>query len=261
MLSAVIIARNEAANIERAIRSVHGVVTEVVVVDSGSTDGTQALAKDLGARVLETEWKGYGPTKNWGAAQATNPWILSLDADEELSEHLRTTIGRLSLDKLVVSSAAPFAPRQVYGFRRLTKFCGKWIHNGAWSRDVVWRIYHRDHTQWSTRAVHETLEIGEETQELLLAGELKHYSFPSLSHYQKKHDSYAQLGAEALFEQGKRATSEKKYLAPLWRAFKGYVLQGGWRDGAAGWQIAKLDYQHVKDKYRRLSALTEAAKK
>ncbi len=260
MLSAVIIARNEADNIERVINSLLGVVSEVVIIDSGSTDGTQQLAHALGARVIETEWRGYGPTKNWGAMQATNPWILSLDADEELSDHLRRTIGRLDLDKLAITASGAVPPRQVYGFKRLTKFCGKWIHHGAWSRDVVWRIYHRDHARWSERPVHETLETIGETQELQLAGELKHYSFPSLTHYHKKHDSYAQLGAEALLEQGKKATWEKQYLAPIWRAFKGYVVQGGWRDGAAGWQIAKLDYQHVKDKYSRLKALSDRVK-
>ena len=260
MLSAVIIAKNEADNIERVISSLHGVVSEVIVVDSGSTDGTQALSKALGARVIETKWQGYGQTKNWGAAQATNPWILSLDADEELSDHLKRTIGRLDLDKLNGAVAERTTPSQVYGFKRLTQFCGNWIHHGAWSRDVVWRIYHRDHTRWSERPVHETLEIPPRSQALQLAGELKHYSFPSLSHYLKKHDSYAQLGAEALLEQGKKATWEKRFLAPVWRALKGYVLQGGWRDGAAGWQIAKLDYEHVKDKYRRLKALTAKKK-
>jgi len=255
MLSAVIIARNEADNIERVIKSVTGIVAEVVVVDSGSTDGTQVLAANLGAIVFETAWKGYGATKNWGAQQATNPWILSLDADEELSDHLRQTIGRLSLDDLSDSPKGAATNQHVYGFKRLTKFCGKWIHHGAWSRDVVWRIYHRDHARWSTRLVHETLESGQHAMQLELSGELKHYSFPSLAHYRKKHDSYAQLGAETLFEQGKKATWVKRNLAPFWRLFKGYILQGGWRDGLAGWQIAKLDYQHVWDKYQRLRAL------
>jgi len=250
MLSAVIIARNEAANIERVIKSVLGVVTEVLVIDSGSTDGTQAIAKELGAQVIETEWQGFGATKNWGAQQAEHAWILSLDADEELSSQLRTTIGRLSFDEL--------SPKHVYGFKRVTKFCGKWIHHGAWSRDVVWRIYHRERSVWSTRPVHETLKHASGTEQLELVGELKHYSFPSLTHYHSKHDNYAQLGAEALFEQGKKATLTKLYLAPVWRAFKGYIFQGGWRDGAAGWQIAKLDYLHVKDKYRRLNYLEKA---
>lgn len=250
MLSAVIIARNEAANIERVINSVLGVVSEVIVIDSGSTDGTQTLAKGLGARVLETEWLGYGATKNWGAQQANNSWILSLDADEELSDQLRTTIGRLSLDEL--------SPKHIYGFKRLTKFCGKWIHHGAWSRDVVWRIYHRDFGTWSSRPVHETLQNEGGNQQLELAGVLKHYSFPSLDHYHEKHDSYAQLGAETLYKEGKEATWIKLYLAPVWRGFKGYILQGGWRDGAAGWQIAKLDYRHVKDKYKRLNYLQKA---
>ena len=251
MLSAVIIARNEAANIERVIQSVLGVVTEVVVVDSGSTDGTQQLAKALGARVLETEWKGYGATKNWGAAQANNPWILSLDADEELTEHLRTTIGRLSLDEL--------SPKPVYKFKRTTQFCGKWIHHGAWSRDMVWRLYHREVASWNTRPVHETLTYKEDAPIFELAGELNHYSFESLAHYHQKHDHYAQLGAEALLAQGKKATWIKRNLAPFWRGFKGYIIQGVWRDGAAGWQIAVLDYQHVKDKYQRLKYLSKVS--
>jgi len=247
MVSAVIIARNESANIERAIESLVGVVSEVLVIDSGSTDGTQAIARAFGARVLETKWKGYGATKNWGAEQAVNSWILSLDADEQLSEHLRTTIGRLTLDEL--------APKHVYGFKRVTQFCGKWIKHGAWSRDIVWRVYHREHAAWSTRPVHEVLEFTDASKEIQLAGELFHYSFPSLPHYQQKHNSYAELGAAALFEKGKKATWIKRNCAPFWRGFKGYVLQGGWRDGAAGWQIAKLDYQHVKEKYQRLERL------
>ena len=251
MLSAVIIARNEAANIERVIESVLGVVTEVLVIDSGSTDGTQQLARALGAKVLDIEWKGYGATKNWAAAQAANPWILSLDADEELTDHLRATIGRLTLDEL--------SPKPVYGFKRLTQFCGKWIHHGAWSRDVVWRIYHREVAAWSTRPVHETLEITSGTLTFELAGELNHYSFHTLEQYHKKHDSYAQLGAEALHAQGKKASWQKRYVAPFWRGFKGYIIQGGWRDGAAGWQIAVLDYRHVKDKYQRLKYLNRGS--
>ena len=251
MLSAVIIARNEASNIARVIESVLPVADEVLVLDSGSTDGTQAIAEACGARVMDVDWLGYGATKNHGADLAAHPWILSLDADEALSEHLRTVIGRLSLDTIPKTT--------VFGFSRLTQFCGQWIRHGSWSRDEVWRLYHREQASWNDRPVHESLIIPESSHRQLLAGQLLHFSFPNVEHYLEKHDQYARLGAEALFADGKRASWVKLHLAPFWRGFKGYVLQGGWRDGSIGWKIAKLECRHVRDKYQRLKGLWEDA--
>lgn len=250
MISVVIVAKNEAANIARLVASVKPHFQEVLVVDTGSVDETQVLAKAAGAKVIESEWLGYGPTKNWAARQASNDWILSLDADELPTAELLASITSLKLHEA-----------ELHGMRRITNFCGQWVHNGAWGRDIVWRLYHRESAEWDERPVHENLlSLHQDLKRVLVEGELLHYSFPSEDFYRKKHAQYAQLGAEALFGEGKGATWSKRYLSPLWRAGRGYFILGGWRDGKAGWRIAVLEYEHVQDKYRRLADLWNKAK-
>jgi len=245
-VTVLIIARNEAANIVRVLESVRGVADEVLVLDSGSTDGTQELARDVGARVLETEWRGYGPQKNWGAAQAQHDWILSLDADEALDAKLREQVVKIFEDTRSLKSSH----LEVFGMRRITNFCGYWIRHGAWRKDIVWRLYHRDEAHWDDRPVHETLITDAKLS--ILEGELLHYSYPTLASHAEKMEPYLALSVDALYNQGKRASWSKRNLAPVWRAFRGFVLLGGWRDGWAGRQLALRDYKMVREKYRRL---------
>ena len=151
MLSVLIVVKNEAANIARAVGAVIDHCAEVVVVDTGSTDATVVLAKAAGARVLHSEWRGYGPTKNWGAGQCRHDWIWSLDADEVPDEDLLAAVAKTRRDVSID------APTDVFGMRRVTNYCGHWVEHGAWGRDIVWRVYHRGHARWDERAVHEKL--------------------------------------------------------------------------------------------------------
>lgn len=246
------VVRNEARHIGALIAALRGHVDEVLVVDTGSEDDTVVLAKAAGARVLNRPWLGYGATKNDAAAQASHPWILSLDGDEIPDEQALASIvnWRNSQPDLLLAG----------GWKRITQFGSDWVKHGNWSRDYVWRLYHRDHAAWSLRAVHERLEPkpGTQLKEQLLPGMIRHYSFEHLEDYQRKHEIYAQLGAESLHQEGVQATWIKQHVAPIWRAFRGLVLRGGWRDGAVGWRLAQLDYEHVRMKYKLLSALQKA---
>ena len=244
-LSALVVAKDEAARITAVVAAVRPLVAEVVVVDTGSSDETAALAGAAGARVLHSRWLGYGPTKNWGAEQCAHDWIWSLDADEVPDAALGTCIRTLRP-----------AAATVYGMRRVTNYRGRWIEHGAWGRDVVWRVYDRRAVRWDERPVHENL-IWEGRRERL-AGRLLHDSYPTLAAFDAKREPYLRLSVEALRAAGKEATWTKRHLAPAWRWVRGYVLQAGFLDGRAGWEIAAADYRMVREKYRRLRARRRA---
>ena len=247
-ISALLVVRDEAANIERAVRGVRELVAEVVVVDTGSTDATAVLAKAEGARVLHSPWLGYGPTKNWGAGQCHHDWVLSLDADEVPDAKLSRV-----LEKFEVASG------MIYGVRRVTNYCGHWVRYGAWRRDTVWRLYDRREAQWDERVVHERLVGQDGTRRQQLPGTLLHYSYPTRQAYLDKRERYLRLSVEALAAEGRTATWTKRHLSPLWRGVRTYLLMGGWRDGRAGWEIAQQDVAMVREKYRRLAATNAPA--
>ena len=241
MLSVLIIAKNEAANIGRTVAAVVEHCAEVVVVDTGSTDATVVLAKAAGARVLHSPWLGYGPTKNWGAEQCAHDWIWSLDADEVPDENLLAAVAKTRRNEATA----------VYGMRRITNYCGHWVKHGGWGRDIVWRLYHRGVSRWDERAVHEKL-IGASTRSReVIHGKLLHYSYPTRESFDAKHAHYLALSVRAIREEGRSPSWTKRHLAPAWRGFRDYILRSGWRDGRAGYEIAREDVRMVREKYRR----------
>ena len=240
-ISALFVVRDEAAVIVRAVAAVRALVDEVVVVDTGSVDATPVLAKAAGARVLKSAWKGYGPTKNIGAEACLHDWVLSLDADEVP-------------DAALAAALTGFAPEagHVYGFRRVTNYCGQWIEHGAWGRDTVWRLYDRRSVRWDERVVHEKLVVPEGGCRVGLPGRLLHYSYPTHGAFVDKQAHYLALSVEALRQNRQPVGWGKRHLSPYWRLFRDYVLLGGWRDGRAGWTIARADMWMVGEKYRRV---------
>ncbi len=244
MLSVLIVVKNEAANIERAIGAVIDHCAEVVVVDTGSTDATVLLAKAAGARVLHSLWLGYGPTKNWAAEQCRYDWIWSIDADEAPDAALLAAVAKTSF-----ASADT-----VYGMRRVTNYCGHWVEHGAWGRDTVWRIYDRRTSRWDERPVHEKLVSAKDGPREVIMGRLLHYSYPTRESFAAKQEPYLALSVRALQEEGRQIGWTKQYVAPWWRGFRDFVLKGGWRDGRAGWEIARSDVAMVREKYKRAAA-------
>ncbi len=241
MISAVIITHNEASNIERCIRSVQDVVQEVVVLDSGSTDGTVALATGAGARVEVVEWKGYAATKNRGNQLAAHPFILSIDADEALSDQLRDSLRAINLSKGVA-----------YSMNRLTSYAGKWIRHSGWYPDTKVRLFHRDEARWIGDFVHETLQTDPDVSIQHLQGDLLHYTIDSVADHRQRIQRYMRLSAAEKYQQGRHISAWKAMLGVAARWLKIYLLKQGFRDGREGWYIATLSAQGVWLRYKYL---------
>ena len=170
-ISVIVITKNEAHDIRECLESVRGWVNQIIVFDSGSTDGTQDICRELGAEVSETDWPGFGQQKQRALDAAAGPWILSLDADERISTDLR--------DEILAAVAA--ASAKLFQIPRESSYCGTWIHHSGWSPDHVLRLFHQDTARFSRDLVHERLIPVEGHAIATLSNKLIHYSFRDFS--------------------------------------------------------------------------------
>lgn len=246
-ISAVIIARNEAGRIGACLASLQGVADEVLVLDSGSSDGTQALCRQWGATVVEPGWKGYSENKNLGIGMAVHPWVLSIDADESLSPELREAI----------LSAKP-ALQGAYRFNRLTRYCGRWIRHGGWYPDAKIRLFPKASARWEGE-VHEHLVLAPGTGITPLPGDLLHDSIRNTNEHLQRAVHYAGLAAEAMHRAGKKAGWFQLRLAPALRFLRMYVLKTGFMDGWQGYQLCRISAQSLFWRYAMLRELHQGA--
>jgi len=244
-LSVVIITKNEARVIGNTLESTRRLTDDVVVVDSGSTDGTLDICQQFGARIVATGWDGYGNNKNKGSAAARHDWIFSLDADEAIDEELKSSLQKISLQKENV----------VYQFRRRNFFCGKEIKHGEWGRDKVRRIYNKNMVSWNEADVHEELVSKEVTITREIKGSLLHYTAQDRNAYESKTDRYAQLSAKKYKEKGKKASLVKRFVSPAISFISNYVFRLGFLDGKEGYIIAMNTARYTFLKYKYLSEL------
>jgi glycosyltransferase involved in cell wall biosynthesis len=247
-LSAVIITRNESRNIGRCLAALKGLCEDMVVVDAESTDDTCSIAQSLGARVIVRAWTDYSDQKNFANAQARCDHILSLDADEELSADLRASIQAIKEKGF----------NGAYSMNRLTNYCGTWVRHGGWYPDTKVRIFDRRTTRWEGSHVHETLALAPGTPVSLLKGDLLHYSYPSIADHLERIERYSDLHARKLLVSGRKAGVAKRWLSPVAKFLSGYILQGGFLDGRAGFDIARLSARAVYLKYAKLNDLNRA---
>jgi glycosyltransferase involved in cell wall biosynthesis len=239
-LSAVLITRNEAANIERALASVAW-ADELIVVDSHSTDDTAAIARRFTGRVTARDFTGYADQKNHGASIAAHDWILSIDADERVTDPLRQEIQR-------VMSREPEA--SAFRVRRVSHYLGRWIRSTDWYPDYQVRLYDRRRARWQARRVHES--VAADGPIATLRSELEHYPYRDVSHHLATIDRYTTLAARDLHEQGRRAGWMDLALHPPLAFLRNYVLRAGVRDGLPGLLVSGLNSYYVYLKFVKL---------
>jgi len=245
-LSAILIARNEEADLPRALQSLKGVADEIVLVDSGSTDRTVEIARAAGARVFERPFVSFADQKNFAAAQATNDWVLSLDCDEMLTPELCASL-------LAWKLGAP--SHSGYEIVRMTNYLGGWIRHSGWYPDKIVRIYDRGRGRF-TGTIHESVRLNGSAGRL--DGLLHHYNVRTYEEHRAKIDAFTTIAAGELYERGRRHWRAAMYFAAPWTFFQRLVLQLGFLDGRRGWVIAWTSAQYVRLKYRKLGALVRA---
>lgn len=244
-ISVVIICRNEAPIIGRTIAAAQRVSGDVVVVDSGSTDGTQQIVTNAGARLIETEWKGYGYNKNKGVAAAQHNWILSIDADEIIDEELAQQLCNYTFTDAGI----------VYNFRFRAFLGDKMIRFGEWSNDQHIRLYNRTRVAWNEAAVHEGLILPEGTKTVTIKGYIHHYTSKNIQEFAAKTVNYAMLNAEKYHLKKKKASLFQCLAAPAFSFVKNYLFRLGFLDGEAGYTVAKMNAWYTYLKYARLREL------
>jgi glycosyltransferase involved in cell wall biosynthesis len=244
-LSATIITLNEERNIERCIDSLLPIADEIIVLDSFSTDKTEAICNAKGVRFEKREWKGYSNAKNYLNNLASHEYIFSIDADEAPDETLQKSI--LEAKKQGFHS--------IYAVNRLTNYCGRWIRHSGWYPDIKTRIFPKGKSRWEGEYVHEELVIEGSPEPALLDGHLLHYSYYNYREHRERADKYSQLTAQKLFAKGKKASFIKPFLSGLGRFISMYIIKKGFLDGIMGWKIALISAKSNIFKYKELRRL------
>ena len=206
-LSVVLITLNAAHQLEPCLQSA-AFAEEIIVVDSGSTDGTVELAKRYGARVIDQQWLGFGLQKQFAVRQAKYDWVLCLDADERVTPELQKSVEKVLQDP----------QHGAYQLARCNKFMGRYLKHGEGYPDWNLRLFRRDAARWSDDVVHE--HVITDASPARLDGDLLHDTAETLEAYLTKQNRYTSLAAEAAFKQGKSATAARVLLSPIFRFFK-----------------------------------------
>jgi glycosyltransferase involved in cell wall biosynthesis len=237
-ITAAIITFNEAENIRQACESVAW-ADEVIVVDSESTDDTREIAAKSGARVITRAWPGFALQKQFAADQASHDWILSLDADERVSEELKTSITKLR-------DQSPEQLANGYRISRRSFYMDRWIRGGGWYPDRQLRLFRKDGGHWYGPHIHESVKMKDGSRVENLAGDILHYPVPNASyHHRMIGERYAPLAAQQMFEGGNRTTALRIATAAPAAFIRSLILKGGIRDGLAGWSIASFAAHHA----------------
>jgi len=242
-LSAALITYNEETNIGEALQSVSW-ADEIVVVDSGSTDGTLEICRRYTDRIYHRDWTGYVDQKNFAVEKASHDWIFSLDADERVSPELESEIQDLRRSSLAHSG---------YRIPRAAFFLGRWIRHGDWYPDYQLRLFDRRRGRWQGGRVHESVRIQGEPG--FLKGEIQHYTYRRLSDYILRLETYSRLAAADYQERGRRSRPLKLLLDPAATFIKSYLLKRGFLDGVPGLMVAVLGAISVYFKYAKLYEL------
>jgi glycosyltransferase involved in cell wall biosynthesis len=248
-LTVIVITKNEAHNIQACLQSVM-FADQIVVLDSGSTDGTADLVKSMGAELVQSpNWPGFGAQKNRALSLARCDWVLSIDADERLTPGLEAEI-KAVIDK----------PQfDVYSFPRLSSYCGRYMRHSGWYPDRITRLFKRGTASFSNDLVHEKLITQQAVGQL--QAHVLHESFTNFESVLDKANRYSTAGAQNLFEQGKTASIGKALGHGLWAFFRTYVLRRGFLDGRMGLLLAISNAEGTYYRYLKLWLMSQASNK
>jgi len=249
-ISAAVITFNEEAKIGRALGSLSGIADEIIVVDSGSVDRTTDIASELGARVVRNEWPGYREQKQFAADLAVNDWVLSLDADEEVSPELAAEI-------LAWKNEEPGETAGYY-LPRITFFMGRWIRHTTWYPDLQLRLFRKSRGRWEGGRVHEGFRARGETS--AMSGHLRHYTYSNVSEYLEQLENFSSLAAADYVDRGKKAGIPRLIFSPPLVFFKNYVLKAGFLDGKAGFAVSSMAAVSTFFKLMKTEELIEAGR-
>ncbi|MDR0789592.1 MAG: glycosyltransferase family 2 protein [Bacteroidales bacterium] len=249
-LSAVIITYNEARNIERCLTSLRDLADEIVVVDSFSTDSTEDICRKFGVKFIQHAFAGHIEQKNFAMQQATFPFVLSLDADEALSDTLRHSIENLKQQN---SHEVCYA----YDFNRLTNYCGRWIRHCGWYPDTKLRLWHKEKGCWGGTNPHDKVLMQPNIKIKHLKGDLLHYSYYSTAEHLQQIDLFTTIGAAKEREKGKKVSFCDMILRSKWKFVRDYIFKFGFLDGKAGYQVCKMSSWATYIKYAKLRELNK----
>lgn len=230
-LTVLIPCKDERRNIRTCIEAARKVADEILVADSGSSDGTQAIARSLGARVIERDFVNFADFKNWAIPQAKHGWVLIVDADERVSDELAAEVRSVL--------AQPALERDGFWIYRTSFFMGREIRYCGWNTDKVFRLIRRDVCRYRVRRVHEEIQVDPKRAGYLQA-RLLHYTYWTYDQYFAKYVDYTRWGAQDMWDAGRRTTWYGLLLRPFLRFLQLYVLRRGFLDGLAGVQVCML---------------------
>jgi glycosyltransferase involved in cell wall biosynthesis len=241
-LSAVIITFNEERNIERCLTSLQGVADEIIVVDSFSKDQTEEICKRFNVTFIQHPFEGHIQQKNYAIDAASNNWILSLDADEALTEELISSI-------LEIKNEPEF---NGYSMNRLTNYCGHWVKYCGWYPDTKVRLVNREFARWTGINPHDRLDMLENETFGHLKGDILHYSYYSQADHLKQIDYFGNIAAKELFERGGKSNWLLIISKVIAQFIKSYFLKLGILDGSTGFTISRLSAYATYQKYLKL---------
>lgn len=245
-LSVVIITYNEERNIGRCIDSVLAVADDIVVVDSFSTDGTAVICAEKGVRFISHIFEGHIEQKNYAITQAVYPHILSVDADEALTEVLTASILEVKNNW----------SHDAYWMNRLTNYCGQWIKHCGWYPDKKLRLWDSRKGRWTGTNPHDKFEL-QQGSETNLKGDLLHYSYYSIHDHLKQVNYFTDISSKALYQQGVKTTVIQIIVAPLVKFVRDYFIKMGFLDGLYGFAISVISSHATFLKYLKLKSYSK----
>lgn len=248
-ISAVILTLNEERNIARCIDSVIHIADEILIIDSYSTDATLDIIKNYEhIKLIQNRFEGYIEQKNFGKELAVHDWILSIDADEALSDELQQSI--LKIKKSF----------QYDGFfmNRLTNYCGKWIHHSGWYPDKKMRLFNRKRGIWGGVNPHDKFQLFKGSKHTTLKGDILHFSYYTFKEHEEQVQKFAKIAANSLYKNGVKSSYIKIFYKPIARFVKSYLINSGFKDGSAGFTIARMTAKASFLRYKQLYQLQKS---